>query len=129
MWMVNIAGNNNASIHRVHIDGCDQEPCAIKKGDKLPIEVDFKFSYPEVAREVAFQVFAPYWKVAGVGSMHGSDLAWDRSCKNLGLLGCPNLASGKLHTLRTNLYADPNMEPVMYLKKTVSWSYFGIQLN
>ncbi len=57
---------SNATITAVRIQGCTKEPCRIKKGTKLPYEIDFSFEAPITADGISVQAMASYWAVSKI---------------------------------------------------------------
>lgn len=75
-----------------------------KEGDKSSTRKNFEF--PKSMKEAALQALLAYWNVPGTG-FFGTYLASGNSCSEL-QLQCP-ANSGEQYTLKTHLYADPEL--------------------
>lgn len=122
-----IFSGSRANITQIRIQGCAAEPCTLKKGKRLPFEIDFNFQAPQAADEISVSAFAPYWNVPGQGA-YGTNLAGKNTgkCSDFSL-ECPAPACRQLpcnensYTLKSYLYADRRLQQTVgNKKKTVS---------
>ncbi|XP_035703568.1 uncharacterized protein LOC110844871 isoform X2 [Folsomia candida] len=90
---------SRANISEVRIQGCKREPCTLKKGTKLPFEIDFSFTAPETIDYVDLNAFAPYWNVPGHG-VYGTNLATSDGIK------CEDFSEGRKGENRMALHTQ-----------------------
>lgn len=103
-----LISGSGSTLHDFRIQGCSEQPCRIRKGERLPFELDFSFTRPmDVSDNVYFNVFVP--KYARPPATHGSSLMTGTCEKqNLGF-NCPILPD-VTYTLRSDLLIDSQAE-------------------
>jgi len=110
----------HANVTEVRIDGCQKEPCTLKKGVTVPVELDFSFEAPTSAQNIYFKIFAHDWNAPGAGA-YGTEIAEGSNCTDFQIQSCPPLP-GENYTLKSKIYVDPSLESTLELGKTV-WQH------
>jgi len=106
-----------ANLTGIRIDGCQKEPCTLKKGVMVPVELDFSFEAPKFVENIYLNAFVPFWNVPGTGGF-GTNIAVERNCTDFQIQSCPPLP-GENYTLKSKIYADPLLESTLGRGKTV----------
>jgi hypothetical protein len=112
-----------ANISAVRVQNCFSEPCLLRKGVHVPVEIDFEFAFPV---ETSIVVFGVFLNTSSAGASAGSSgrgdfgpvIASESDCLKLQLADCPAKALTK-YTLKHNIYIDPELKEAKHSRISV----------